>query len=65
VGVVAGGIPQEALTALRALTDFCYHSQAPKLTDADITKISANLQEFHDNKAALIKAGVHSSLDHW
>ncbi|KAI5995029.1 hypothetical protein EDD15DRAFT_2165284 [Pisolithus albus] len=65
VGVVAGGIPQGALTAIRALTDFRYRSQAPKLTDADIAKLTASLQEFHDNKAALMEAGARGSMDHW
>ncbi|KAI5987306.1 hypothetical protein EDD15DRAFT_2389609 [Pisolithus albus] len=65
VGIVAGGIPQGALTAIRALTDFRYHSQAPKLTDADIAKLTASLQEFHDNKAALMEAGARGSMDHW
>ena len=65
VGVVAGGIPQEALVAVRALADFCYRSQAPRITDADIVKLSASLQEFHDHKAALMEAGARGSLDHW
>ncbi|KAI6004944.1 hypothetical protein EDD15DRAFT_2359872 [Pisolithus albus] len=65
VGVVAGGIPQGALTAIRALTDFRYRSQAPKLTDADIAKLTASLQEFHNNKAALMEAGARGSMDHW
>jgi hypothetical protein len=65
VGVVAGGIPQEGLTAVQALTDFHYHSQAPKLMDAGITKLVAYLQEFHDNKVALVEAGACGSLDHW
>ena len=54
-----------ALTAIRALTNFHYHSQAPKLMDADIAKVTSSLQEFHDNKAALMKAGTCGSLDHW
>ncbi|KAI6023277.1 hypothetical protein EDC04DRAFT_2606778 [Pisolithus marmoratus] len=61
---IAGGIPQDALTAIWALTDFHYHSQAPKLTDVDITKLTASLQEFHDNKAALMDAGARGTLDH-
>ena len=65
VGVVAGGIPQEALAAVRALADFRYRSQAPRLTDADIAKIIASLQEFHDHKPALMEAGAQGSLDHW
>ena len=65
VGVVAGGIPQEALAAVRALADFRYRSQAPRLTDADIAKIIASLQEFHDHKPALMEAGARGSLDHW
>ncbi|KAI6004631.1 hypothetical protein EDD15DRAFT_2155283 [Pisolithus albus] len=65
VGVVAGSIPQEALSAIRALTDFRYRSQAPRLTDADITKLTANLQEFHDSKTALMEASARGLLDHW
>jgi hypothetical protein len=65
VGVVAGGIPQEALTTVWALTDFHYYSQAQKVMDAGITKLAACLQEVHDNKATLVEAGACGSLDHW
>ena len=65
IGIVAGGIPQEALIAIRALADFRYRSQAPRLTDAGIAKLTASLQQFHDHKAALIEAGAQGSLDHW
>ena len=65
IGVVAGGIPQEALTAVRALANFRYRSQAPRITDADIVKLTASLQEFHEHKAALIEAGARGSLNHW
>ena len=65
ISVIAGGIQQGVLSAIRVLTDFRYRSQAPRLTDADITKLTASLQEFHDNKAALVEAGARGSLDHW
>ena len=65
IGVVAGGIPQEALVAVRALADFRYRSQAPKITESDIAKLTASLEEFHDHKDALIEAGARGSLDHW
>lgn len=65
VGVVAGGIPKDALAAIRALTDFRYRSQAPRLTDKDIVEIQSSLQEFHDKKFALMEAGARGSLDHW
>ncbi|KIK27357.1 hypothetical protein PISMIDRAFT_8193 [Pisolithus microcarpus 441] len=65
MGIVAGGIPEGTLTAIRALTDFRYRSQALKLTDTDIAKLTASLQEFHNNKAALMEAGACGSLDHW
>ncbi|KAI6117936.1 hypothetical protein F5141DRAFT_1000280, partial [Pisolithus sp. B1] len=55
MGIVAGSIPQEALSTIWALTDFCYCSQALKLTDADITKLTASLQEFHHSKTALME----------
>ena len=65
IGVVAGGIPQEALIAVWVLADFHYQSQAPRITDADIVKLSTSLQEFHDHKAAFMEAGAWGSLDHW
>ncbi|KAI6046601.1 hypothetical protein EDC04DRAFT_2887855 [Pisolithus marmoratus] len=65
VGIVAGDILQDTLTTIQALTDFHYHSQAPKLANVDITKLTTSLQEFHDNKAALMDAGACGTLDHW
>ncbi|KAI5981099.1 hypothetical protein EDC04DRAFT_2617650 [Pisolithus marmoratus] len=39
--------------------------QVPKIMDTDITKLTASLQEFHDNKSALMEASMWGSLDHW
>ncbi|KAI6041166.1 hypothetical protein EDC04DRAFT_2601911 [Pisolithus marmoratus] len=39
--------------------------QVPKIMGTDITKLTASLQEFHDNKSALMEASMWGSLDHW
>ncbi|KAI6015977.1 hypothetical protein EDC04DRAFT_2608619 [Pisolithus marmoratus] len=39
--------------------------QVLKFMDTDITKLTASLQEFHDNKSTLMEGGMQGLLDHW
>ncbi|KAF9231293.1 hypothetical protein BU15DRAFT_68454 [Melanogaster broomeanus] len=72
VALIAGadGPSPAFIRAIRALMDFWYLSQAPVLTDTICQKISELLQEFHDNKHAIISSGGHCGkknnvLDNW
>ena len=57
IPVIAGAVPREVLTAVRALMDFRYLAQAPKIDDTICTKIEGALDEFHQHKRAIIDAG--------
>lgn len=63
VGVIAGAVPHRFLIAIRALMDFRYLAQAPSFTDDMLLKISKSLQDFHDHKDAVIRAGARK--DGW
>ena len=56
VAVIAGAVPPPFLRAIRALIDFIYQVQSPILTESAITSFVDSLQEFHDEKAAIIAA---------
>ncbi|KIJ04974.1 hypothetical protein PAXINDRAFT_21746 [Paxillus involutus ATCC 200175] len=72
IALVAGanGPSPAFIRAIHALMDFRYLSQAPVLTDTICQKISEALQEFHDNKHAIISLGgrcgkKNNALDNW
>ena len=44
--------------AVRALLDFRYFAQAPVFTTHSLDRVTAALQEFHDNKNAIISHGA-------
>ena len=58
IGVVAGRVPHKFLMAVRALLDFRYFAQAPVFTTHSLDRVAAALQEFHDNKDAIISHGA-------
>ena len=58
VVVVANAVPKDFLVAIRALADFQYIAQVPKISDRGITMINNALQEFHNHKDSIISAGV-------
>ncbi|KAF8547254.1 hypothetical protein OG21DRAFT_1380838, partial [Imleria badia] len=62
IGAVASALPRRFLTALRTLADFCYLAQAPVFTAHTLDRLAVALQEFHDNKDAIICGGVR---DNW
>ncbi|KAF8547407.1 hypothetical protein OG21DRAFT_1424890 [Imleria badia] len=61
IGVVAGDVPQNFLIALRVLLDFRYLAQAPTFTEDSIDRLAQALQEFHDNKATIIRHGTRAN----
>ncbi|KAJ6553956.1 hypothetical protein DFH09DRAFT_1248558 [Mycena vulgaris] len=71
VALIAGSenIPRELLVAVRALHDFRYHGQAPKIDESVLNKMDAALKTFHENKHAILEAGVrrgkNGPIDNW
>lgn len=63
VGVIAGAVPVRFLIAVRALTEFRYLAQAQCFTDDTLLKVSKALQDFHDHKDAVVRAG--GRRDNW
>ncbi|KAF8547631.1 hypothetical protein OG21DRAFT_1527027 [Imleria badia] len=63
IGTMAGSVPRRVLIALRALLDFCYLAQALVFTTESIDRVAAALQEFHDNKDAIVHHGLHNNWE--
>ena len=63
IGVIAGKAPHKFLTAVHALLDFCYLAQAPVFTTHSLDRVAAALQEFHDNKDAIISQGTQANWE--
>ena len=61
IGTVAGGVPCTFFIALCAL-DFHYQAQAPTFTTHSLNWVARALQEFHDNKDAII---CHGTRKNW
>ncbi|KAF9230845.1 hypothetical protein BU15DRAFT_56804, partial [Melanogaster broomeanus] len=64
VGTIAGSVPRKFLVAIRALLDFRYLAQAPSFTSQSLERVASALKEFHDNKEAVLRAGVRS-VSNW
>ncbi|KAN0075262.1 hypothetical protein V8E55_011285 [Tylopilus felleus] len=60
VGIIAGAVPPQFLTAICALMDFHYLSQMPSFNDHVLQKLEDALQLFHDHKDSVIAAGGRS-----
>lgn len=58
IAVSADAVPTGVLTAVRALMQFRYLVQLPRIDEEDIKRISDALAEFHANKDTIIVAGV-------
>lgn len=70
VGIIAGAVPWDFLIAIQASVDFWYLSQAREIDDEGCAIISAVLDEFHQHKSAIIKAGArvgkgNRPIDNW
>ena len=63
ISVVARKIPHKFLIAVHALLDFRYLTQAPVFTTDSLDRVSAALQEFHDNKDAIISHGAWTNWE--
>ena len=63
VGAIAGSVPRWFLIAIQALLDFRYKAQAPAFTDYSLANLANSLQEFHDNKDAIVQVGARK--DSW
>ncbi|KAG2108585.1 hypothetical protein DEU56DRAFT_874529 [Suillus clintonianus] len=59
IAVSADAAPAGVIAALRALMQFRYLVQSPRIDEEDLGRISRALNEFHANKDAIIAAGVH------
>lgn len=70
VGVIAGKAPPSFVTAIRALMDFRYLAQSRLLDDNSLSKLSASLKLFHENKQTILDIGArvgkgNKRLDHF
>ena len=63
IGVIAGRVPRPFLVAIHALLDFRYLAQALCFTDNSLGDLEKSLQEFHDNKDAIVRVGARK--DSW
>lgn len=62
IGVIAGKAPPRFITAVRSLLDFRYLAQAPVFSSHSLDRVAAALQEFHNNKDAILSQGARA---HW
>ena len=62
IAAVAGSVPRQFLIAIRMLLDLRYLAQAPSFTTQSLERVSSALQEFHDNKEAIVRQGARA---HW
>ncbi|KAG2126069.1 hypothetical protein DEU56DRAFT_743197 [Suillus clintonianus] len=58
IAVSADAAPAGVIAALRALMQFRYLVQSPRIDEEDLGRISRALNEFHANKDAIIAAGA-------
>lgn len=58
VSVIAGATSPQVVIAIRSLLDFRYLAQARVITEETCLKILSSLQQFHDNKQAIIAAEI-------
>ncbi|KAG2134508.1 hypothetical protein DEU56DRAFT_913696 [Suillus clintonianus] len=70
IAVSADAVPSAVMTAVRALMDFRYLIQSPRINDRNVERISAALAEFHANKHAITAAGLrrgkgNKPIDNW
>ncbi|KAG1905725.1 uncharacterized protein F5891DRAFT_1125768 [Suillus fuscotomentosus] len=70
VAVSADAAPSAVITAVRALMEFRYLIQSPRIDEDDIKRISGALDEFHANKHAITAGGFRRGnknkvIDNW
>ncbi|KAI6001429.1 hypothetical protein EDD15DRAFT_2158658 [Pisolithus albus] len=71
VAVIGGAASRDVVIAVRALMDFRYLAQAPRITSIIQDRIKATLAEFHNHKDKITEEGLRrgaesgSALNHW
>ncbi|KAI5989665.1 hypothetical protein EDD15DRAFT_2171128, partial [Pisolithus albus] len=71
VAVIGGAASRDVVIAVRALMDFRYLAQAPRITSIIQDRIQATLVEFHNHKDKITEEGLRrgaesgSALNHW
>ena len=70
IAVIANAVPPNFLIAIRALANFQYLAQAPKISDTLCTKINEAIQEPHHHKNTIISISAWTSkgscvIDNW
>ncbi|KAF9228181.1 hypothetical protein BS17DRAFT_877551 [Gyrodon lividus] len=63
IGAAAGSAPRKFLMAIRALIDFRYLAQVPLFTTQLLERVKRALQEFHDNKDAIVCHGARTNWE--
>ncbi|KIM56168.1 hypothetical protein SCLCIDRAFT_29796 [Scleroderma citrinum Foug A] len=63
IGIVAGAVPPQFPMVICGLLDFRYLAQMPSFTESALSKLDAALQLFHNNKEAIMSAGVCSHFE--
>ncbi|EPS94102.1 hypothetical protein FOMPIDRAFT_1079245, partial [Fomitopsis schrenkii] len=60
---LVGKIPQEVMTAFRAILDFIYLAQYPAHDNDTLEYMEKALKTFHKHKSVLIKLGIREHLN--
>ncbi|KIM51910.1 hypothetical protein SCLCIDRAFT_33084 [Scleroderma citrinum Foug A] len=61
IAAVAGSVPCQFLIAIHVLLNFQYLTQVPLFTTHSLERVSSALQEFHDNKEAIMHQGARAN----
>ncbi|KAF7342687.1 hypothetical protein MSAN_02026600 [Mycena sanguinolenta] len=63
VGVLAGAVNAQVLTAIKALIDFIYFAQLQSHTSRTLDALQASLDTFHDYKDVFVESGIREHLN--
>ncbi|KAF7346302.1 hypothetical protein MSAN_01857600 [Mycena sanguinolenta] len=63
VGVLAGAVNAQVLTAVKALIDFIYFAQLQSHTSRTLDALQASLDTFHDYKDVFVKSGIREHFN--
>jgi hypothetical protein len=63
IGAIAGTVPRRFFVALRSLVDFRYLAQVLMFTTHSLDWVARALQDFHDNKDAVIYHGARRNWE--
>jgi hypothetical protein len=69
IAIIAGGVSEDTLRAMRALLEFIFHAQDLFLYDETLHALRESLREFHHYKSAIIhdggRKGKRGIIDHF